>query len=108
MPNGLYKLRVRAGVVDSAPSYRHFLEVGHPENLAETWTTDVFPSKHASTGSPSEPQVIETILKVNSDTTREFAIRERQPTLGTTTKALFTPNKIKIRMVMNQLFGWIG
>jgi hypothetical protein len=82
MPNGIYKLRIRTGVTDNAPSYRRFLEIGHPGGpIDERGQFDGFPIKalHIS-GSLSTPQVIETELLVDSETPRVFAIRERQPT----------------------------
>ena len=43
------------------------------------------------TGSPADPELIETQVTVSKDTQREFAIRERQPAWGPLLKKFFNP-----------------
>ena len=95
MPVGTYTLRIKAGVTDDAPAFRHFLEVGHPDynglGLSRGQLNN-FPLKALHvTGSPADPQVIETRVTVNKDTERQFAIRERQPAWGPLRKFYFYP-----------------
>ena len=33
LPPGTYKMRVRAGVVEGTPSFRHFIQIGHPQRI---------------------------------------------------------------------------
>ena len=42
-------------------------------------------------GTIAKPEIIETIVEVNSDTTPEFAIRERQPEWGALRKHYYYP-----------------
>ncbi len=82
IPSGTYTLRVAAGVTEDSPTYRHFIEVGHPEEgLNRKGQLDGFPIKALQVrGRPGHPEVIETQLTIQKDTRREFVIRERQPT----------------------------
>jgi hypothetical protein len=93
MPVGTYTVRVKAGVTDEAPAFRHFLEVGHPDpKVISRGQFSGFPLKtlHVS-GSPAGPGLIETQVTVNKDTQRQFAIRERQPGWGALLKKHFNP-----------------
>jgi hypothetical protein len=94
-PVGTYTLRIKAGVTDEAPAFRHFLEVGHPDYNAlgiPRGQLNGFPltALHV-TGTPANPEVIETRVTVNKDTERQFAIRERQPGWGALRKFYFYP-----------------
>ncbi|MDA7873822.1 DUF1592 domain-containing protein [Rhodopirellula sp.] len=91
MPVGTYAVRIKAGVTNKAPAFRHFLELGHPETVSRG-LLDGFPLKTLHvTGSPAKPQLIETQVTVNKDTRRQFAIRERQPAWGPLLKKFFNP-----------------
>ena len=93
MPVGTYTVRVKAGVTDEAPAFRHFLEVGHPDpKVISRGQFSGFPLKTMHvTGSPADPELIETQVTVSKDTQREFAIRERQPAWGPLLKKFFNP-----------------
>ena len=93
MPIGRYKIRVQAAAVEGSPAFRHFLEVGHPGGPIEErgqFTDFPITSMHVK-GTIAKPEIIETIIEVNSDTTPEFAIRERQPEWGALRKFYFYP-----------------
>ena len=91
MPVGTYAVRIKAGVTNKAPAFRHFLELGHPETVSRG-LLDGFPLKALHvTGRPAEPKLIETQVTVNKDTKRQFAIRERQPAWGPLLKKFFNP-----------------
>ena len=91
MPVGTYAVRIKAGVTNKAPAFRHFLELGHPETVSRG-ILDGFPLKALHvTGSPARPQLIKTQVTVNKDTKRQFAIRERQPAWGPLLKRFFNP-----------------
>jgi len=94
MPVGAYTVRIRAGVSDEVPAFRHFLELGYPsERNLGRGQLEGFPLKALHvTGSPAKPEVIETQVLVGKDTTREFAIRERQPGWGPLRKFYFYPS----------------
>ena len=93
MPVGTYAVRIKAGVTREAPAFRHFLELGHPDpKVISRGQLNGFPLKALHvTGSPAEPQLIETRVTVNKDTKRQFAIRERQPAWGPLLKKFFNP-----------------
>jgi hypothetical protein len=82
LPPGKYNLKVRAGVVDGSPSFRHFIEIGHPQrvNGVPAGFAGMPLSSHHVTGTVKQPAVIETQVEVSAHTQREFAIQERQPT----------------------------
>ncbi len=82
LPSGTYTVRVAGGVTAESPSYRHFIELGHPEEGKNIKSQlDGFPIKAMHiTGRPGKPNVSETQIRVDMDTRREFVIRERQPT----------------------------
>ena len=81
MPVGTYNMRIQAGVAEGAPSFRHFIEVGHPQrDVGVKIGLAGFPiSSHQITGTIERPIVVETRLEVGIHTPREFAIQERQP-----------------------------
>ncbi|MDP6353884.1 MAG: DUF1587 domain-containing protein [Planctomycetota bacterium] len=78
---GKYRLRFRAGIVEGSPPERHFIEVGHPQRVNQVPAGfDNHPlSSHQVTGTIDNPQVIETIVEIPTDTPKEFGIQERQP-----------------------------
>ena len=91
MPVGTYTVRIKAGVTKESPAFRHFLELGHPatKELARGQLNG-FPLKALHvTGSPANPELIETQVAVGKDTERQFAIRERQPAWGPLSKVYF-------------------
>jgi len=93
MPVGTYTLRIKAGVTKKSPAFRHFLELGHPAVKAlGRGQFEGFPLKALHvTGSPANPELIETQVAVGKDTARQFAIRERQPAWGPLRKHYFYP-----------------
>ena len=93
MPVGTYTLRIKAGATEDTPAFRHFLELGHPaERDLGRGQLNGFPLKALHvTGTPANPELIETQVTVNKDTERRFAIRERQPGWGALRKFYFYP-----------------
>lgn len=93
MPVGTYTLRIKAGATEDTPAFRHFLELGHPtEKELGRGQLNGFPLKALHvTGSPANPELIETQVAVGKDTERRFAIRERQPAWGPLRKFYFYP-----------------
>ena len=93
MPVGTYTLRIKAGATEETPAFRHFLELGHPaEKELGRGQLNGFPLKALHvTGSPANPELIETQVAVGKDTERRFAIRERQPAWGPLRKFYFYP-----------------
>ena len=81
MPPGTYRMRIRAGTAEGAPSFRRFIEIGHPqrENALKIGLAGFPISSHQITGTIERPSVVETQLEVGIHTPREFAIQERQP-----------------------------
>ena len=70
MPPGTYTVRVAGGVTAESPSYRHFIELGHPEEGKNIKSLlDGFPIKALHiTGRPGQPNVTETQIRVDMDT----------------------------------------
>ena len=95
LPPGTYNLRVRAGVVDGSPSYRHFIEIGHPQrrNGVRAGLAGFPLSSHQITGTISQPEIVETKLDISAHTQREFAIQERQPTNGKSLRDAYNRDK---------------
>ena len=82
MPVGDYIFRVRLGTVKGTPAARKFIEIGHPQREIESrdWGLKGKPiSVHQVTGTIEAPQIMEIPIEVRSDTTREFAVQEKQP-----------------------------
>ena len=82
MPVGDYIFRVRLGTVKGTPAARKFIEIGHPQRDIESrdWGLKGKPiSVHQITGTIEAPQILEIPIEVRSDTTREFAVQEKQP-----------------------------
>ena len=85
LPPGNYTLRVRAGAVKGSPASRHFIQVGHPQRQIATrnWGLEGRAiSSHQVTGTIENPETIEILLEVGSNTPREFAVQEKQPNNG--------------------------
>ena len=82
LPPGTYRMRIRAGVVDGSATYRHFIEIGHPQrvNGVPAGFSSLPLSCHQVTGTIEKPSVIEVELNVGLGTPMEFAVQERQPT----------------------------
>ena len=78
---GKYKVRFKAGIVESTPIERHFIEVGHPRRTSPVPSGFANPplSVHQVTGTIENPQVIESIVEVSIDGPKEFGIQERMP-----------------------------
>ena len=70
MPVGTYTLRIKAGATEETPAFRHFLELGHPaEKELGRGQLNGFPLKALHvTGSPANPELIETQVTVSKDT----------------------------------------
>ena len=82
MPVGDYIFRVRLGTVKGTPAARKFIEIGHPQRDIESrdWGLKGKPiSVHQVNGTIEAPQIMEIPIEVRSDTTREFAVQEKQP-----------------------------
>jgi len=95
LPSGKYILRMRAGVVEDSPSFRHFIEIGHPQrvNGVRAGFTGFPISSHQVTGTVEQPEVIETRLEVGLHSQLEFGIQERQPTDGKSLRDTFNRGK---------------
>jgi hypothetical protein len=76
---GDYRLRYRVGAVKDSLVDRRFVEVGYAINDGFNWDLSSVLSSHQVTGSIEEPQIIEVPIKVSSDTSVWFGIREKQP-----------------------------
>ena len=95
LPPGTYKMRICAGVVEGSPSFRHFIEIGHPQrrNGVPAGFASVPISSHQVTGTIEQPEVIETRLEVGLHTQKEFGIQERQPTNGKSVRDAYNRDK---------------
>ena len=95
LPPGAYSMRVRAGVVEGSPSFRHFIEIGHPQrvNQVPAGFASLPISSHQVTGTIEQPEVIETRLEVGLHTPKEFGIQERQPTNGRSLRDAYNRDK---------------
>ncbi|QDV85891.1 DUF1592 domain-containing protein [Planctomycetes bacterium TBK1r] len=95
LPPGTYRMRVRAGVVEGSPSYRHFIQIGHPQrvNQVPAGFASLPISSHQVTGTVEQPEVIETQLEVGLHTPKEFGIQERQPTDGKSLRDAYNRDK---------------
>ena len=95
LPPGTYRMRVRAGVVEGSPSYRHFIQIGYPQrvNQVPAGFASLPISSHQVTGTIEQPEVIVTQLEVGLHTQREFGIQERQPTNGKSLRDAYNRDK---------------
>ena len=95
LPPGMYRMRVRAGVVEGTPAYRHFIQIGHPQrvNQVPAGFASLPISSHQVTGTIEQPEIIETLLEVGLHTQKEFGIQERQPTDGKSLRDAYNRDK---------------
>ena len=95
LPPGMYRMRVRAGVVEGTPAYRHFIQIGHPQrvNQVPAGFASLPISSHQVTGTIEQPEIIETLLEVGLHTQKEFGIQERQPTNGKSLRDAYNRDK---------------
>ena len=76
---GNYVVRVRVGAVKGTPASRRFIEIGHPQRDigSRDWGLKGRAiSVHQVSGTIEEPEIIEILIEVRSDTLREFAVQE--------------------------------
>jgi len=80
VPSGTYKLRIRAGAVKGSDPSRHFIEIGHPQNLKGTSPgfTKLLSMQQIS-GTIENPEIIEVNIEFGERTPRAIGIQERQP-----------------------------
>ncbi|MDA7682924.1 DUF1587 domain-containing protein, partial [Akkermansiaceae bacterium] len=75
VPPGAYKLRIRVGAVKGSDPSRHFIEIGHPQNL--NGTSPGFAqllSTQPVSGTIENPEIIEVNIAIGASTPREFGI----------------------------------
>ena len=81
LPPGRYTLRVRAAAVDGIPAHRSFIDIGHPQ-IVTGWQFGLLPGPPIATrqvtGTMANPQIIEVLLEVGLNTTKEFGVQEKQ------------------------------
>ncbi|QDT59739.1 Planctomycete cytochrome C [Stieleria bergensis] len=80
VPPGTYKLRVRVGAVKGSDPARHFIEIGHPQNV--NGTSPGFAkllSMQPISGTIENPETIEVNVEIGAGTLRVVGIQERQP-----------------------------
>ena len=96
VPPGAYKLRIRVGAVKGSDPSRHFIEIGHPQNL-----NGISPgfaqllSTQPVSGTIENPEIIEVNVAIGASTPREFGIQERQPKSGKLLRKEFDRHKQK-------------
>ena len=80
IPPGNYKLRIRTGAVIGSDPSRHFVEIGHPQNLkgASPGFSKLLSTQQIS-GTIENPEIIEVDVEIGADTPRVVGIQERQP-----------------------------
>ncbi|MDA8961402.1 DUF1592 domain-containing protein [bacterium] len=96
VPPGAYKLRIRVGAVKGSDPSRHFIEIGHPQNL--NGTSPGFAqllSTQPVSGTIENPEIIEVNIAIGASTPREFGIQERQPKSGKLLRKEFDRHKQK-------------
>ncbi len=77
---GAYRMRIRAGAVEGSPVSRRFIELGYPQrvnNVPAGFAGHPI-SVHQVTGSILQPEVIETVVEIDTHTQKELAIQEKQ------------------------------
>jgi hypothetical protein len=73
-------MRIRAGAVEGSPVSRRFIELGYPQrvnNVPAGFAGHPI-SVHQVTGSILQPEVIETVVEIDTHTQKELAIQEKQ------------------------------
>ena len=95
VPPGTYKLRIRAGAVESSSASRHFIEIGHPQRVNQVPAGfSGLPIRSLQvTGTADKPEIIETTLEIGINTPREFGIQERRPSDGKNVRSEFNRHK---------------
>ncbi|MDA7518166.1 DUF1592 domain-containing protein, partial [bacterium] len=96
VPPGAYKLRIQVGAVKGSDPSRHFIEIGHPQNLNGTSPgfTQLLSTQPVS-GTIENPEIIEVNVAIGASTPREFGIQERQPKSGKLLRKEFDRHKQK-------------
>lgn len=78
---GSYTLRVRVAAIESEPAHRRYIDIGHPQ-IQTGWQFGLFPGKPIATrqvtGTMDKPQIIEVPIEIDSNTTKEFSVQEKQ------------------------------
>ena len=74
---GIYRLKMRIGVISAKSNQRHFVEMGTRTRTVEF----AFQRSFEVTGTVSQPQIIETTVSVTADGPRSFVFREKRPRL---------------------------
>ena len=81
---GNYKMRIRAGSVEGSDPNRHYIQIGYPQRnngvLAGFVGKPI--SGHQVNGTTTNPEIIETVVKIGSAAPQEFGVQERQPENG--------------------------
>ncbi|MDD7985122.1 DUF1592 domain-containing protein [Lentisphaera marina] len=97
LPVGKYKVRVRAGAVEGATGYRHFLDLGYQaEKDIGRGQFSGYPLRTLHVpGTPDKPRIIETSVEIHSHSKRVLAIRERQSDWGELRKFYYYPLRNK-------------
>lgn len=95
LPPGSYNMRIRAGVVEGSPSFRHFIQIGYPQrvNGVRAGFASLPISSHHVAGTIENPSMIETKLEVGLHSQKEFGLQERQPTNGKSLRNAFNQAK---------------
>ncbi|MBC8326225.1 MAG: DUF1592 domain-containing protein [Verrucomicrobia subdivision 3 bacterium] len=96
VPSGTYKLRIRAGAVKGSDPSRHFIEIGHPQNLNGTSPgfTKLLSMQQIS-GTIENPEIIEVYVEFGERTPRVIGIQERQPKSAKLVREEFDRHKQK-------------
>ena len=96
VPSGTYKLRIRAGAVKGSDPSRHFIEIGHPQNLKGTSPgfTKLLSMQQIS-GTIENPEIIEVNVEFGERTPRAIGIQERQPKSAKLVREEFDRHKQK-------------
>ena len=96
VPLGTYKLRIRAGAVKGSDPSRHFIEIGHPQNLKGTSPgfTKLLSMQQIS-GTIEKPEIIEVKIEFGERTPRAIGIQERQPKSAKLVREEFDRHKQK-------------
>ncbi len=96
VPSGTYKLRIRAGAVKGSDPSRHFIEIGHPQNLKGTSPgfTKLLSMQQIS-GTIEKPEIIEVKIEFGERTPRAIGIQERQPKSAKLVREEFDRHKQK-------------
>lgn len=78
---GKYTLRIRAAALDDAPAERRFIDIGHPqvETGQQRGLLSGAPiATRYVNGTMDSPEIIEVPIEIGMNTTKEFAVQEKQ------------------------------